>query len=447
MESRKKASRTLMQRIRNDTTHADVELVLKRGVVLTAHAVVLSSASDYYKGALSTKWTHRSAVNAVKCPNAAKDNMDLALALISRRRRTSATPTVTNITFNHPNVDSETAKIVLDFLYLGDVEIPPSLILSVIEFADEILVLNLVRKIPALEKRKSYAVSKMMVDLRLSLQCGGKVLARLNEREVEALLLFQQLAPTDRWRILIAWCKVCQNAEGDLSLESNLPPGFQIEAASKLIEPLLPLVELFKIPANSPLLEPFMVLLPKPVQDMPVFHMKGRMPSGRVQWNTTPQHSMDITHTIKDNLPVPSSSQLSSDPVLLFHGKEGAYTNSQLHKAYDGKTNTLTLINLKSGSVCAAFSAAALAGQLIFRQGSTSSMFLTAPSGSYYCFCEPVVGLNFDFRVEGHVLTARKRQDDQNDKEAHGGDDEDDSDHEKEVYKGPVCGWRGKQRN
>ncbi|KAI8826501.1 hypothetical protein BJ741DRAFT_630812, partial [Chytriomyces cf. hyalinus JEL632] len=268
---------------------------------------------------------------------------------------------------------------------------------------------RLCERLRVLEDTKSYALSKMLLDLPSSLECGRAVLARMNEKEVESLLLSKQLEPIDRWRILIAWCKACHGTEGDLSLESKLPPGFQIDAASKLIEPLLPVVELLKIPANCILLEPFMALLPKSVQDIPVFHIKGRTQSGGIQWKATLQIPMDITRTAKDDLPVPSNSQPSSDPVLLFHGKEGTYTESQLHKAYDGKTNTLTLIKLKTGSIFA----------------GTASMFLTAPSGTVYCFSDAVIGLNIDFRVDGHALTARKRQHDESDKHAHRGDDED----------------------
>ncbi|KAJ3377306.1 hypothetical protein HDU80_003366, partial [Chytriomyces hyalinus] len=175
-------------------------------------------------------------------------------------RRTSAKPTGTKITLNHPNVDAETGKIVLDFLYLGDVEIPPLLISSVIAFADEILVASLVQKcvdhivsenklspehalecylqfdrVNAIENSKAYALTKMLENLPLSLESARGLLAQMTERDVETLLLFAPFKPLHRWRILIAWCKACQDAQGDLSLESKLPEDFQTEAARNLI--------------------------------------------------------------------------------------------------------------------------------------------------------------------------------------------------------------------
>ncbi|KAJ3227492.1 hypothetical protein HDU81_006710 [Chytriomyces hyalinus] len=234
METPDKASCSLIQLIRDDTAYADVELVLKGGAVLTAHAVVLASTSDYYKEALSARWTDRGDSNTEETLETDEEETDPKLVHITKKRRKSENPTSAKIRLNHPTVDAEAAKIVLDFLYLGDVEIPMSLASSVITFADEILVDKLVKKcvdhlvngnnlslenalafyclserIRALEKKNSNALNKMLQDLPLSLQCGRTVLARMNEREVETLLLFEPLTPLQRWRILIAWCKAC----------------------------------------------------------------------------------------------------------------------------------------------------------------------------------------------------------------------------------------------
>ncbi|KAI8830780.1 hypothetical protein BJ741DRAFT_711841, partial [Chytriomyces cf. hyalinus JEL632] len=56
METSSTACSTLLGLIRNNTAFADVDLVFEGGAVLTAHAVVLASMSDYYKEALSAKW-------------------------------------------------------------------------------------------------------------------------------------------------------------------------------------------------------------------------------------------------------------------------------------------------------------------------------------------------------------------------------------------------------
>ncbi|KAJ3216882.1 hypothetical protein HDU81_001008, partial [Chytriomyces hyalinus] len=293
METLNKASCALLEGLRNDTEHSDVHLVFEGGVVLTAHASVLTLTSDYYKEALSAKWTHGRVANAAESIAAVTDEGDPTTAHFSKKRQKSTSSTASKIILNHPNVDAETAKVVLDFLYLGDVEIPPSLIWNVLAFADEILAVNLVQKcinelvegnklsvehaldwyvqfdrVRAHVNSKAYAVNKMLLNLPLALECGREVLAQMNETQVQSLLLFKPLTPLHRWRILIAWCRVCQDAEGDLSLESNLAENFQIEVARKTIKPLLAVVELFKIPvAHVNLVEPFQVLLPKFVRD------------------------------------------------------------------------------------------------------------------------------------------------------------------------------------
>ncbi|KAJ3383272.1 hypothetical protein HDU80_001291, partial [Chytriomyces hyalinus] len=380
METPKKVSSTLLERLRKDTEHADVDLAFEGGIVLTAHACVLALTSDYYKEALSTKWAHGREV---------KENLEAGIGKacwkvspMSKERQASTKSPGSKITLNHPYVDANTAKIVLDFLYLGDVEIPPSLISSVIAFADEILVVSLVQKCVnylvnenklsleyALEcyaqfdrvnthvNIKSYALSKMLQNLPLSLECGRVVLAQMNERDVERLLLFEQFEPLDRWRILIAWCRACQDTEGNLSLESKLADNFPIEAASKLIKPLLPGVELFKIPhAQFNLLEPFQLLLPESVWDMLEFHLKGTTRSGGNQWKARHQNLTEIMRAIKQHLPVClCSHNAASEPVLLFHGKPGESLARDLYKACHERPNTLTLVKIKNGNIFGRF--------------------------------------------------------------------------------------------
>ncbi|KAI8845394.1 hypothetical protein BJ741DRAFT_146537 [Chytriomyces cf. hyalinus JEL632] len=157
----------------------------------------------------------------------------------------------------------------------------------------------------------------------------------MNENVVETLLLFERFEPLHRWRILIAWCKAYQDVQGDLSLESKLPENFPIEVASKLIELLLTVVELIKIPAtNSNLLEPFKVLLPNYAQDRLAFHLKGTTRSGGNQWKASHQSIMEIIRAIKQYLPVYlQSHNVATDPVLLFHGTPGANSiQNDLHK-------------------------------------------------------------------------------------------------------------------
>ncbi|KAJ3252690.1 hypothetical protein HDU77_005011 [Chytriomyces hyalinus] len=404
METRNKASSTLLGLIRKDTAYADVHLVFKDGAVLTAHAVVLASTSDYYKEALSEKWTSK----AVKVFEVVEDEEDSPEAHISKKRQLSRKSSSKKITLNHPNVNMETAKIVLDYMYLGDVEIPPSLASSVIVFANEIMVFGLVQKcadilvkgenlsvqnalafyflcdrIHAIEDRKSIGLGKMLLNLPLSLKSGRDVLSQMSGRDIETMILFKSFEPLHRWRILIAWCKASLETEGDLALESGLPEDFQIEVASKLIEPLLPVVELFKLSAaSSSLVVPFQALLSESMQSMLEFHLKGKTRSGGNQWATACKSPMDSLRAIQPNLPVCLKSFVASDPVLLLHEEPGTYTEKSVHTARDGKPNTLTLIKLKTGTIFGGYSAAAWTNQSRLICPSSFS-FLIASTGAF----------------------------------------------------------------
>ncbi|KAJ3243717.1 hypothetical protein HDU78_011855 [Chytriomyces hyalinus] len=200
METRNKESSSLLGLIRKDTAYADVDLVFKDGAVLTAHAVVLASTSDYYKEALSEKWTAK----AVQVLEVAEDEADSPVVHISEKRQLPRESGSKKITLHYPDVDAETAKIVLDCMYLGDVEIPLSLASSVIVFANEIMVFSLVQKcagilveennlsvenalafyflcdrIQVIENKKSIGLNKMLHDLPLSLESGREVLAQM----------------------------------------------------------------------------------------------------------------------------------------------------------------------------------------------------------------------------------------------------------------------------
>ncbi|KAJ3388387.1 hypothetical protein HDU80_011712, partial [Chytriomyces hyalinus] len=132
METHNHASCNLLRLIRQDTEHADVELVFQGGIVLTAHANVLASASDYYKEALSTKWTHGTEIN--ENIEARNNEAGSTSTQVFKEAHPYTKSTRSKITLHHPDIDAETAKFVLDFLYLGDVEIPPSIISTVIAF-------------------------------------------------------------------------------------------------------------------------------------------------------------------------------------------------------------------------------------------------------------------------------------------------------------------------
>ncbi|KAJ3243731.1 hypothetical protein HDU78_011869 [Chytriomyces hyalinus] len=365
----------LLGLIRKDTAYADVDLVFEDGIVLNAHAVVLASTSDYFKEALSEKWT----ANAFDSLEMIDDKADSKLSRISNKRPRSNSK---KITLYHPDVDAETAKIVLDYMYLGDVDIPASLASSVIEFANEIMVFSLVQKCAdilvkeenlsvknalafyllcdrkqVIENEKSIGLNKMLLNLPLSLESGRDVLSQMSEGDVETMLLFESFEPLHRWRILIAWCKSSLDTEGDLSLESKLPEEFQIEVASKLIEPLLPVVELFKISAgNACLMEPFQVLLSESMQRMLAFHLKGTTRSGGNRWKSDvpSQPGKNMVDVIKQHLSDLFDND-ALDYVLVFHGEPGTRTESSLqsdlHEARNGTQNTLTLVKLKTGTI------------------------------------------------------------------------------------------------
>ncbi|KAI8823225.1 hypothetical protein BJ741DRAFT_655030 [Chytriomyces cf. hyalinus JEL632] len=339
---------------------------------------------------------------------AVTDEGDPTTAHISKKRQTSTSSKGRKIVLSHPSVDAETAKFVLDFLYLGDAEIPPSLIWSF-------------DRVRAHVNGKAYALNKMLQNLPVALEYGRGVLVQMNEEQVKTLLLFKPFTPLQRWRILIAWCRVCQDAEEDLSLESNLPPGFQIEEASKLIKPLLPVVELFKIPdAHFNLLEPFQVLLPESVRAVYEFHSKQTTQSGENQWTATHQNVIEIMRAIQPYLPVALQSQNAvTGPVLLFHGKPSKCIQSDLQEACDGTTNTLTLLKVKNGNMFGGFVDAKWSKQNTYCNYETVLMFLIGPDGPFRVLRTvssesthgPIVGVNFRWFMEEFAMAAEKHKD------------------------------------
>ncbi|KAJ3227733.1 hypothetical protein HDU81_006510 [Chytriomyces hyalinus] len=274
------ANTTLLGRMRNDTAYADVDLVFEGGAVLTAHAVVLASTSDYFKETLTENW------------------------------RANALESFEVVGKMGPRSSSRKVTLVLDYLYLGAADIPPSLASSVIVFANEIMVFSLVQKcvdilakednlsvenalafyflsdrIHAVESKKSLGLSKMLQNLPLSLESG---------REENPDCLVQS----------------CQHTDGDISLETNLPEDFQFGVASNLIEPLLPVVELFKISeAQSSLIDPFQVLLPEPLRRVLKFHLKGRTRSGGKRWKAPHPRLLDSVQAVKQQIPIPLSNE------------------------------------------------------------------------------------------------------------------------------------------
>ncbi|KAJ3227493.1 hypothetical protein HDU81_006711 [Chytriomyces hyalinus] len=187
-----------------------------------------------------------------------------------------------------------------------------------------------------------------------------------------------------------------------------------------MIEPLLPAVELFKIPvANSDLLEPFQVLLPNSVQDMLAFHLTRKMRSGGCQWKARHQNPMEIMRAIKPYLPVAlRSHNVTTD--LLFHGNPESCSGVSFHKACDGNRNTLTIIKLKTGTIFGGFSGVPWTTSLHFHSCTAAFMFLISPSGVFRRLpwknkggitglpkLGPAFGENFELLVDRMVLTAK----------------------------------------
>ncbi|KAJ3227490.1 hypothetical protein HDU81_006708 [Chytriomyces hyalinus] len=160
-----------------------------------------------------------------------------------------------------------------------------------------------------------------------------------------------------------------------------------------MIEPLLPLVELFKIPAaHFNLVEPFKDLLPKMVQDMLTFQLKKKTRFGEAPWTSdvlllsqtdANQRLMDIMRAIKPYLPASLQFQVAADvvPILLYHGIPGTSTAAAFHRACDGKSNTVKVIALKTGSVFVGFSGVAWSSDSSFNQCDSSFVHPVGRSG------------------------------------------------------------------
>ncbi|KAI8844665.1 hypothetical protein BJ741DRAFT_216335 [Chytriomyces cf. hyalinus JEL632] len=226
------ASLQLGVMLRADETFSDVRLVVgKEKTVLTAHAVVLASTSDYYKEALSPKWVQASEAGPIeridttdesakidggsKRSDADSKRSDERAERSDRRthrkflRTSQVAPTQSKPTLNHPDVDVATVSLVVDYMYTGTAQIPPSLIFSVITFADEILVPGLVTKcaqalvdgrfitsenalefyvlcedIQSLRKYRSFALDVVLEDIFPSLESGREFLVQMDKEEV-----------------------------------------------------------------------------------------------------------------------------------------------------------------------------------------------------------------------------------------------------------------------
>ncbi|KAI8825371.1 hypothetical protein BJ741DRAFT_58852 [Chytriomyces cf. hyalinus JEL632] len=137
------------------------------------------------------------------------------------------------------------------------------------------------------------------------------------------------------------------------------------------------------------------------MQRMLEFHLKGKTCSGGNKWKAP---LVDSLHAIQKNLPVPLSSFVASDPIRLFHGEPGVCTDRNLHKARDGKPNTLTLVKLKSGSIVGGYTAENNCG------GILGGPYIAPANYDVYEWNRGLNGSNFELNVKGHVLVGRMSQ-------------------------------------
>ncbi|KAJ3233467.1 hypothetical protein HDU81_002267 [Chytriomyces hyalinus] len=367
--------------LRADETFSDVQLVFAEEKVLTAHAVVLASTS-----------TNRKFL-----------------------RTSQVATTQSKAILNHHHVDFATANVVLDYMYTDTALIPPSLIFSVITFADEILVSGLVdkcaeflvngkiitsenalefyvlcEKIQILRKYRSFALDVVLEDLYPALESGREFLVQMDKDEVEMLLLFDHFSPLDPWKILIAWCK--SHLSSDISLDrlADLPDASLHESAIKLIEPVLPAVDLFKMGTEDLKYVAFYCFwLPEVVQDLLLFRTRATTPSGVNEWKPehqtciTDQEVKNILAAVKCHLPQRLRSNCArATPSLLFHAKPAGFSNEQFHATCDDRMNTLTVIQIKNGCIIGGFVDNRWSSGNKFIPCETAFLFIMAPNGT-----------------------------------------------------------------
>ncbi|KAJ3223712.1 hypothetical protein HDU81_009027 [Chytriomyces hyalinus] len=211
------------------------------------------------------------------------------------------------------------------------VKIPPSLIFSVIRFADEILVPGLV----CLRKYRSFALDVVLEDLYPALESGREFLVQMGNDEVEMLLLLDHFSPLDRWKILIAWCKSQLSSDISLDRLADYPDEISDDVACELIESLLPAVDLFKMETEDlKYVGCYGIWLPEVVQDLLLFRTRGTTASGVNEWKPeqrrciTNQEVKDILAAVKCLLPLEAIGVL---PELLFHAKPAGFSNDKFH--------------------------------------------------------------------------------------------------------------------
>ncbi|KAI8844684.1 hypothetical protein BJ741DRAFT_216669 [Chytriomyces cf. hyalinus JEL632] len=222
----------------------------------------------------------------------------------------------------------------------------------------------------------------------------------MGKEEVEMLLLFDHFSPLDRWKILIAWCKSHLSSDIGLELLSDLPDVSLYDSASKLIEPLLPAVDLFKMRTEDlALVVLYDMWLPEVVQNLLRFHTKATTPSGVNKWK--PDQRSCITNQEVKNILAATKPYLSQrlrssgargSPSLLFHAKPAGFSHELFHEACDDKMNTLTVIQLRDGCIIGGFADHPWGSNGRLVSCENAFLFIMVPNGTVIIL--PCVGKN-----------------------------------------------------
>ncbi|KAJ3131446.1 hypothetical protein HK100_006350 [Physocladia obscura] len=367
----------LLDRIQKNSAFADAVLLIGPSETpMFVHAAILTEACEFYSCALAREWQ-------------------------AKLRLTESEKRLNKAVVRHPDVDCDTAKIVLHYIYTGSVQVPPSLLMKVALFADHLLLLELSKDcVRYLLKGggltvnnglevyvacdrlslsanigKTQTLNIIKKDFNTALESGRETLCAMEPSRLAALLAFTPYSALDRWRVLVAWAKARQGV-GELSLESGLPSSpdtsccFDIEVGKEDIEPLIPNIGFFSLSLfeYETHLIPYLPIIPCHIHAHLAFHFKAQhsfenvVPWGKLYCESKildPMQLEVLHNEVNDSVSVfsgNSSGNGSSGNCLvetslrmLFRASEHNFSGQAFHDACDGRENTLTLIKSCTG--------------------------------------------------------------------------------------------------
>ncbi|KAJ3005005.1 UNVERIFIED_CONTAM: hypothetical protein HDU68_004821 [Siphonaria sp. JEL0065] len=158
---------------------------------------------------------------------------------------------------DHQHVDAQVLRLVLEYLYSGQVVVPDQLIISVATWADEIMVTSLKKQCLEYysevllqpqnclefyvtceklmhQEGKGDALMALKKGMDAGITSGRGVLKDMDVKSVWLLISFESLTAGERWAIVVGHLKVKQGIE-NLTIEAGLAGGFDLQKGFQLL--------------------------------------------------------------------------------------------------------------------------------------------------------------------------------------------------------------------